>query len=71
MAKKKEITADMIMKRIRTEREKKGISQLDFAHSIGLYPGQYSNYETGKSNPTLKTLMLIWHALEIDLSAIS
>lgn len=46
-------------KYLKMEREKKGISQKDFAIQIGLIPDTYRKYEKGTREPDFDTLIKI------------
>jgi len=63
-----EITAQikLIIQRIREEREKKGISQMDLSFKAGLSQNQVNYIETGKRTPNLNTILSICKALEIN-----
>jgi len=55
-----------IGQRIRKAREAKGITQVELARTIGISPQQMYRIETGRSNPSFKTLSLIAKALGIS-----
>jgi len=52
--------------RLREEREKKGISQIDLSFKSGLSQNQVNYIETGKRTPNLHTILSICKALEIN-----
>lgn len=52
------------IKRIRKE---KGITQVDLAYSCGFEKQNMQRIEAGKTSPTLKTLLKISEALEVDI----
>jgi transcriptional regulator with XRE-family HTH domain len=52
------------IKRIRKE---KGITQVDLAYACGFEKQNMQRIEAGKTSPTLKTLLKISDALEIDI----
>ena len=55
---------------LRKIREEKGLSQKELAITIEVDPTQYSRLETGKSVPSLKTIIKIARALEVSIDAI-
>jgi transcriptional regulator with XRE-family HTH domain len=55
-----------ISKRLREEREKQRISQINLAFKAGLSQNQINYIETGKRTPTLYTLLRICNALQIS-----
>ena len=57
---------ELIILRLRQEREKKGISQMDLAFKAGLSQNQVNYIETGKRTPNLHTILSICKALEIN-----
>jgi len=63
-----EITAQIkhIAKRIREEREKIRISQMDLSFKAGLSQNQVNYIETGKRTPNLYSLLSICSALKIN-----
>jgi transcriptional regulator with XRE-family HTH domain len=54
--------------RIRSERERKGISQEDFAENCGLHRTAIGLLERGKSIPRLDTLLLVAQSLGLTVS---
>lgn len=56
-----------IAKRIKTIREKKGMSQKELITAVGLGAPMYSRIETGKAEPSLTTLEKIAKALGVKL----
>jgi transcriptional regulator with XRE-family HTH domain len=68
LANKMEITAQIrhIAERIRAEREKLMISQMDLSFKAGLSQNQVNYIETGKRTPNLYTLLSICNALQIS-----
>jgi len=68
MEKKEAITAQIkhIAKRLRDEREKMRISQMDLSFDAGLSQNQVNYIETGKRTPNLYTLLSICNALQIN-----
>ena len=64
----KEITVQiqLIIHRLRQEREKQGISQMDLSLKAGLSQNQVNYIETGKRTPNLNTILSICNALEIN-----
>ena len=63
-----DITAQIkhIAKRLREERERQRISQLDLSFNAGLSQNQVNYIETGKRTPNLYTLLSICKALQIS-----
>ncbi|MBX9783344.1 MAG: helix-turn-helix domain-containing protein [Chitinophagaceae bacterium] len=57
-----------IAKRIKTIREKKGMSQKELITAVGLGAPMYSRIETGKAEPSLTTLEKIAKALGVKLA---
>ena len=55
-----------ISQRIREEREKLRISQMDLSFKAGLSQNQVNYIETGKRTPNLYTLLSICKALQIN-----
>ena len=55
-----------IVERLRQEREKQRISQMDLSFKAGLSQNQVSYIETGKRTPNLQTLLSICQALQIS-----
>jgi transcriptional regulator with XRE-family HTH domain len=63
-----EISAQIkhIAERLREEREKLRISQMDLSYKAGLSQNQVNYIETGKRTPNLYTLLSICNALQIN-----
>lgn len=57
----------MIGKNVRKIRKEKGISILDLSKKTNLSKSTISDLETGKSSPTIDTLMKIADALGVDV----
>jgi transcriptional regulator with XRE-family HTH domain len=55
-----------IARRLREEREKARISQMDLSFLAGLSQNQVNYIETGHRTPNLYTLLKICHALKIN-----
>jgi transcriptional regulator with XRE-family HTH domain len=55
-----------ISQRLREEREKQRISQMDLSLKAGLSQNQVNYIETGKRTPNLYTLLSICKALQIN-----
>ena len=53
--------------RIRTAREAAGLSQEDAAHRAGIDYKRWQRLETGRVNPTVRTLVRVSGALKTDL----
>jgi len=56
----------LIVQRLREEREKKRISQMDLSFKAGLSQNQVNYIETGKRTPNLNSLLSICKVLEIS-----
>jgi len=67
-----EITAQIkhISQRLREEREKLRISQMDLSFKAGLSQNQVNYIETGKRTPNLYTFLSICNALQISPAAL-
>jgi len=63
-----DITAQVkrISQRLREEREKMRISQMELSFKAGLSQNQVNYIETGKRTPTLHTFLSICNALKIS-----
>jgi transcriptional regulator with XRE-family HTH domain len=72
MENKTEIIAQLehIAERLREEREKFKISQMDLSLKAGLSQNQVNYIETGKRTPNLYTLLSICNALQINPAAL-
>jgi len=57
---------NQIIQRLREEREKQRISQMDLSLKAGLSQNQVNYIETGKRTPNLHTILNICKALEIN-----
>jgi transcriptional regulator with XRE-family HTH domain len=68
MGNEAEITAQIrhIAERLREEREKMRISQMDLSFKAGLSQNQVNYIETGKRTPNLYTILRICNALKIS-----
>ena len=53
---------------VRNLREIAQLSQEELGHRSRIHPTQISNIETGKSNPTLKTLRRLADGLDVPIS---
>jgi len=64
----KDINAQIrhIIQRLRDEREKQRISQIDLSFKAGLSQNLINYIETGKRTPNLHTILSICKALEIN-----
>jgi len=60
------IQVKRIAERLRIEREKTGISQIDLSFKAGLSQNQVNYIETGKRTPNLYTILCICKALQIN-----
>lgn len=54
--------------RLRTLREKKGISRKTLAELCGLSKDMVAKYERGECMPSLGTIFVLANALEVDFS---
>ena len=72
MENKTEIIAQIkhIAERLREEREKVRISQMDLSFKAGLSQNQVNYIETGKRTPNLYTILSICNALQISPSVL-
>jgi transcriptional regulator with XRE-family HTH domain len=52
---------------IRKIRKDKGMTQVDLAYACGFEKQNMQRIEAGKTSPTLKTLLKISEALEVDI----
>lgn len=59
-----------LMKRIRVEAHRQGLSLLDLANKAGIQKQALSRLLKEDSNPTLRTLVGISHALGVELSSL-
>jgi transcriptional regulator with XRE-family HTH domain len=68
MVNRREISSQIknIAKRLREEREKFRISQMDLSLKAGLSQNQVNYIETGKRTPNLYTILSICKALQIS-----
>jgi transcriptional regulator with XRE-family HTH domain len=72
MVNKGKITAQIghIAERLREEREKLRISQMDLSFKAGLSQNQVNYIETGKRTPNLYTILSICNAMKISPSVL-
>lgn len=56
-----------IGQRIKLERQKKQLTQLDLAAKYNIERANLARIEAGKTNPIIKSLFSITEALEIDI----
>lgn len=63
-------TEDRVLQRLKAEREKAGLSQLELAYKAGLSQNMVTYLETGKRTPNLTTILKICNALEINPSVL-
>ena len=59
-----------IYKRLKQEREKQNISQLELSYSSGVSQNMPTYIENGKRTPTLHTILELCNALKINPSAL-
>lgn len=57
---------DNIGQKIKSERLKRSLKQLDLAKKAGISNTYLSDIEVGRTTPSIKTLMKIAEVLEID-----
>ncbi len=63
------ITFREILQKVEAEREKAGLSKAHLAHRMGVNPASVRRLLTYEgSNPTLKTMLTVFDALELELS---
>jgi transcriptional regulator with XRE-family HTH domain len=55
-------------KRVRTLRQKRGLSQVEMAHRFGIDRGHISDLERGKKNVCLPMLEVLSEGFEITIS---
>ena len=65
---KVEVIINRIGKKIVSIREKKKISQAELSLRADLDDGSLRRIESGRTNPTIKTLHIIAEALEVKIS---
>jgi transcriptional regulator with XRE-family HTH domain len=53
---------------IKQLRKLKGLTQAEISEQIGIKPGTYAQFETGRTNMTLSTINRIADALGYDLN---
>lgn len=68
MSLKKDHIISLVGKRIKELREKKYLDQQDFAAMCNFEKSNFSRLESGRANPTLKTLGTVTENLNISLS---
>ena len=56
----------MVLKRLKEAREASRMSQLDLSYKSGVSQNMITYIETGKSSPTLSTLLKLCNALNIN-----
>lgn len=52
---------------IKKIRKEKNLTQVDLAYACGFEKQNMQRIESGKTSPTLKTLLIISEALEVDI----
>jgi transcriptional regulator with XRE-family HTH domain len=65
-----EAQIERISTRLRDERRKTGISQMELSFKAGLSQNQVNCIETGKRTPNLYTILKVCHALNISPSVL-
>lgn len=63
-------TENRFLQRLKEEREKTGMSQLELAYRAGLSQNMITYLETGKRTPNLTAILKICNALEINHSVL-
>ena len=63
-----DLEVENIRQRIKRERERQNLSQLFLATKADIAQSHYSEIESGKSIPSIKMLLKIADALEVDIS---
>ncbi len=63
-----DVKVKKIIQKIKHVRESRGLSQFDLALKAGMTQGVYSNIELGRHIPSLKTIIKITTALELELN---
>ncbi|MBR0351693.1 MAG: helix-turn-helix transcriptional regulator [Oscillospiraceae bacterium] len=58
------------MNKIRTYRERKGLTMTELAEKVGCTPSALSNYELGKREPKQELLIRIAEALDTNVDAL-
>lgn len=59
--------ASALSSQLRRRRKELGLTQEDVADSLGIVARQYQKIESGKTNLTLRTLVRLSVALQVDL----
>ena len=59
-----------IYKRLKSEREKQNISQLELSYASGVSQNMITYIENGKRTPTLHTILKLCNALQINPSVL-
>jgi transcriptional regulator with XRE-family HTH domain len=59
--------ARKVGQRIRSERQRIGVSQMDFAHLAGMNVANVGRIERGEGNPTLETLVNLARVLNLSV----
>ena len=61
------MTETQIIETIKKKRKEKGLTQTDLAEALGIKRQYISAIEQGKRVPTIKTLVKICEALELEI----
>lgn len=56
----------LVYARLRQEREKRGLSQMELALESGVSQNMITYIETGKRTPTIKTILKLCNTMRID-----
>lgn len=59
-----------IGKNIVNLRTEKNLKQIDLAYKVGIEDSALRRIESGRTNPTIKTLLKIAHALNVELTVL-
>lgn len=63
-----EVFIKQLAKRIKQLRVEKGMTQLDVASKMGIDDSSYRKIESGRTNPTSRTLYKLAEALDVSVS---
>ena len=65
-----EFDKNIFAKRLKEIRLAKGLTQEDISAKLGIEPSNYSNFETGKTTPSVQTLSKIIEAMNISANEV-
>jgi len=63
------MTVTEILEKIKNARKAQGFTQAEMAQKLAITQTQYSNYESGRSEITLRKLLKITEILDLELFA--